>query len=104
MDEIRQFFSDWQTKDVVTAIIAAYAALVATLNFAWPRLQERRARRSAVFRALQGEREAIAEVGYRVTKNEWDAAMRRPKFRNKLIAALSMAFVLEGSDRAKAYV
>jgi hypothetical protein len=53
---------------------------------------------------LQGEREAIAEVGYRVTKNEWDAAMRRPKFRNKLIAALSMAFVLEGSDRAKAYV
>ena len=104
MDGICQFFSNWQSKDAVTAFIATHAALVATLNFAWPRLQEWRARRSAVFRALQGEREAIAEVGYRVTKSEWDSVMRHPTFRNKLTAALSMAFVLEGSDRAKAYV
>jgi hypothetical protein len=102
MESIWQFFSSWEKKDVVTALIAVYGAIVATLNFAWPRIQELRARRASIFRALQGEKEAIAEVAYRVTKNEWDTVS--DKFRKKLVSALSMAFGMESSDRAKAYV
>lgn len=89
---------------MITAIVALYGAIVATLNFAWPRIQEWKTRRIAIFLALQGEKEAIAEVAYRVTKGEWKAAVQSDKFRKRLISALSMAFVMESSDRAKAYV
>jgi hypothetical protein len=91
-----------EPKDLPTLLVALYAAVVATLNFAWPRIREYRESRTAVYRALQGEKEAIAEVAYRVTENEWDKANLEETTR--LITALSMAFVMESSDRAKAYV
>jgi Zn-dependent oligopeptidase len=82
-----------------------YGAVVATLNFAWPRLKEWKDGRTAVFRALQGEKEAISEIAMQVVDTKWDKKVRKSKaFRERLIRALSMAFVLESSDRAKAYV
>ena len=98
------FFNSLEPKDVVTALVAAYAAIVATLNFVWPRIQEWKEHRVAIFRALKGEKEAISEVAYKVSKKEWDTRIKNKKFRKKLISALSMAFALKGSDRAKAYV
>lgn len=108
------FLQQPHTKDIemtTTATVATYAAIVATvsaiaaiLNFTWPRIQELRASRSAVFKALQGQRVAIADVAYKVTQGEWDKRLGKKKFREKLIRALSMAFTLEGTDRVKAYV
>lgn len=98
------FLKDLLTKDNVTAFIAAYAALVATFNFAWPRIQEWKDARAAIFKALQGEKESIAEVAHKVTQEAWDKQLSKDKFRNRLIAALSMAFIFESSDRSKAYV
>jgi hypothetical protein len=103
--DLSAFFQTFQPKDVATLIVAAYGALVATLNFAWPRLREWREGRSALFRALQGEKEAISDVATQVIEGKLDDRVKgQPEFRKRLVKALSMAFVLESSDRAKAYV
>ena len=54
--------------------------------------------------ALQGEKEAIANVAYKVAQRDWDKKLGKPHFCENVITALSMAVVLESSDRAKAYV
>jgi len=105
MNILAQFFANTANKDLATFIVAVYAAIVSTLNFAWPRLKDWEAERKAIFRALQGEKEAISDVAMQVIDGKHDSWLhRRPAFRKRLIHALSMAFVLESSDRAKAYV
>ena len=105
MESILTFFASFERKDIATLGVASYAAIVATLNFAWPMLKDRREARTAVFRALQGEKEAISEVAMQVVEGKWDANfLQSEMFRARLVKALSMAFVLESSDRAKAYV
>lgn len=113
MEDILLFFGSLPRKDLATLIVAVYAAVIGTLNLALPRLIEWKDNRKAVFRALQGEKEAIAEVAMQVVNDKWAKKIsgrykvfrhRRKAFRQKLIKALSMAFVLESSDRAKSYV
>jgi hypothetical protein len=105
MGEILAFFKSFKSTEIATFAVAVYGAVVASLNFAWPRLKEWKEGKTAIFRALQGEKEAIAEVAMQVIEDKWKGKLERSQnFRVKLIRALSMAFVLESSDRAKAYV
>jgi hypothetical protein len=105
MDHLIAFFKTFENKDIATLIVATYGAVFSTLNFGWPRIKEWKESRKALFRALQGEKEAISDVATQVIDGKLDAKLKRKRdFRIRLIKALSMAFVLESSDRAKAYV
>lgn len=90
--------------DRVSVVISSLALLVSVLTFAWARLQERAAAQAAVIKALQGEKETIAYVAYKVCDGAWRKQLSRGDFRKDLIAALCLAFLLEGADRAKALV
>jgi hypothetical protein len=92
-------------KDLITLLIAIYAAVLSTLTFVVPAIREWRERREAVFQALQEDRKAIALVTMRVVDGSWDRRLRQSKsFRAKLLQSLAVAAGLESSDRGKAYV
>lgn len=90
--------------DRVSIAISSLALLVSILTFIWARLQERAAAQAAVIRALQGEKETIAYIAYKICNGAWRRQLKRPNFNKDLIAALCLAFLLEGADRAKALV
>ncbi len=92
-------------KDLLTLLVAIYAAAVSTLNVVVPRMKELLERRKAIFQALQEDRKAIALVTIRVVNRDWDSRLRKSRrFRARLLQSLAVAAGLESSDRGKAYV
>lgn len=89
-------------KDILTLIISGFAFIVSAATFLWARIQERSASKSALVKALQGEKEAVAFVAYQIETGAWNSKLKEAKFRKDIIIALSLAFTMEGSDRAKA--
>ena len=83
-----------------TALTAAAVAISIISLFISLREKERE-RRQSVVRALQGEREAVAFVAYRLHQNpdslHADTA-------DQVVAALCLAWMFESSDRARAIV
>lgn len=90
--------------DRVSIAISLLALLISVLTFVWARIQERAAAQAAVIKALQGEKETIAYIAYKICDGAWRKQLNRELFRKDLIAALCLAFLLEGADRAKALV
>ena len=90
--------------EIASVAISTAALLVSGATFAWARFQERSATRSARVKALQGDKEAIAYVAYQIRRHAWDRHLQSPSFRNDIVTALCLAFLLEGADRAKALV
>jgi hypothetical protein len=62
------------------------------------------ARQEAVIKALQGEKEAVAYVALQIRRDQWLTKKENAPFRNDIIASLCLAWILEGSDRAKSLV
>jgi hypothetical protein len=64
-------------------------------------LERRRERRSAVLKALQGDKEAIAFAAFNLIR---DPTQISSSDRDKVAEALCLAWVMESSDRASALV
>lgn len=67
-------------------------------------MRERASARDARIKALQGEKDAVAYVAYKVQLGDWNRYLRNERFRNEAITALCLAFVFQKSDRAKTLV
>jgi hypothetical protein len=93
-----------ESKDALSITISFAALCFSLVSFFYARIQEWRASRTSVIKALQGEKEAVAYVAYQVETGRWDERLKKSKFRKDLITALCLAFAVEGADRAKALV
>jgi|SRR5215204_5780657 len=90
-------------KDLLIVITSLSALLISLASFIWARLQERKAEQSDLVRAFQGDKEAVSYVAYRMDSGAWDSKIeRKGEFRQELIAALCLAFTMQGADRTKA--
>jgi hypothetical protein len=84
--------------------LAILSFIISVLTFFFARYQEWKSARGAVIKALQGEKEAVAYVAYKVKSRRWDKRIKDEDFRKDVIAALCLAWSLEGADRPKAIV
>jgi len=94
-----------ELKDKVTLIISTLAFTLSAANFAYSRFQESKASRDSLVKALQGEKEAVAYVAYKVRSEKWHQKFKRKDdFRKDVITALCLAWSLESSDRTKSLI
>ena len=90
--------------DAWSAVIAGVALIVAVATAVWTIRRERVADRTARLNALQGEKEAVAYVAQQIRSKVWQKELRSRRFRQEIVAALCLAFVMKGQDRVKALV
>ena len=81
--------------------IALAGAVISLTTLLVNHLERIRERRSAVLKALQGDKEAIAFAAFNLIR---DPAQIRQSDRAKVAEALCLAWVMESSDRASALV
>jgi hypothetical protein len=91
-------------KDPASLIVATFALAVSLATFVMAQFRERATARDSRIKALQGEKEAVAYVAYKIRSHAWDRYLRSARFRDEAITALVLAFLMEGADRAKALV
>jgi hypothetical protein len=114
-------------KDLITILLSIFALLISSATFIYARIQERRVARESIIKALQGEKEAVAYIAFKVQSERWPSRDKKPekkgavariadtvrsrlgrsreeKFRKDVITALCLAWSLEGADRPKALI
>jgi hypothetical protein len=93
-----------ELKDPIALLISLLAVGISAATFFYARIQEWRSGQASIIKALQGEKEAVAYVAYKVRSRRWDKRFQGKKFRQDIISALCLAWSLESSDRAKALI
>jgi len=88
---------EWKTSDTISAI----AVVISLVSFAFSYLQYRKAQHNEVLRALQGDKESVAYVAYRLGTGEVPKDKRR---RAEILTSLVLAAIFTNSDRTRALV
>ena len=83
--------------DILTLIIAFSAFILSVINFYISRQQESKTRKDSVIKALQGEKESVAYVAYKIINDEWKKELKEGKFRDDVITSLCLSWALESS-------
>jgi hypothetical protein len=86
---------DWIT---LAALALSLVSLAITL---YERL---RSEQEAIIKALQGEKENVAFTALKVRNRQWPNSPFSSGYKDEVIASLCLAWVMEGSDRARALV
>jgi hypothetical protein len=84
-----------KTAIAAVAVVISITSLVITLR------EKRRDQRRSIVKALQGERESIALIAYRLYQ---EPESLHQDVANETVDALCMAWLFESSDRARAMV
>ncbi len=87
----------WDTSNT----IASVAVVISLGSFALTYLQVRRARHNSMIRALQGDKEAVGFIAYKLSKGKIKWLARR---RSEVLEALCLATIFEGSDQSLALI
>jgi hypothetical protein len=83
----------------------ALAALVLSLVSLAITLYERmRSEQESIIKALQGEKENVAFTALKVSNKQWPNSPFSSGYKDEVIASLCLAWVMEGSDKARALV
>jgi len=83
----------------------ALAALGVSLISLTVTLYERvRSEHSSIVKALQGDKENIAFTALKISNKQWPGSPFADRYTDDVIAALCLAWIMEGSDRARALV
>jgi hypothetical protein len=84
------------------AFIAGTAAVVSVLSLILGVLNNKRAEHQNLIKALQGDRESIAYIAYRFSRDgRWP---RSKSQREHIIEALCLSAIFEPSDRARVFI
>ena len=89
------------TPDQARTIFAGLAVLISIVSLVVTLREKRREKRQSVVKALQGERESVAFVAYRLYQKP---ELLHGSTADETIAALCLAWMFESSDRARAIV
>ena len=89
------------TPDEVSAWMAIAAVLVSLVALGYSYQQSKAAEHNEILKALQGEKES---VGFMALQLIQDPKLTTSANRERLYAALCLAFVFESADRARALV
>ena len=82
--------------------LAAFALSIVSLAIT---LYERlRSEQESIIKALQGEKENVAFTALKVSGKRWRNSPFASGYKDEVIASLCLAWVMEGSDRARALV
>ena len=84
----------WETSDT----IAAVAVVIATLSFAFSFIQYLRAKHEDIIRALQGNKETVGYIAFKLSEGEFP---RRAKRRKEILMSLCLAAIYESSGRSR---
>jgi hypothetical protein len=84
----------WETSDT----IAAVAVVIATLSFVFSLIQYLRAKHENIIRALQGNKETVGYIAFKLSEGEFP---RRVKRRKEILMSLCLAAIYERSGRSR---
>lgn len=84
--------------------IALAALSVSLISLALTLYERIRSEHSSIVKALQGDKENIAFTALKVSNKQWPSSPFAERYTDDVIAALCLAWIMEGSDRARALV
>ena len=87
----------WDMRD----IIAAVAVSIALVSFAFSLIQFLRAKHEEKIRALQGNKESVGYIAYKLSKGKLPIL---PKRRKDILMSLCLAAIFEGSGRSRTLI
>jgi hypothetical protein len=88
---------DWKTSDTISVL----AAVIALASLVFSFLQYVHAQHNELLRALQGDKESVAYVAYRLGRGKVPRSKRR---RIEILTSLVLAAIFTNSDRTRALV
>jgi hypothetical protein len=100
-DTFLAWLDAYLASDQARTTFAALAVLLSIVSLVITLREKRREKRQSLVKALQGERESVAFVAYRLYQNP---KLPRGSTADEIIAALCLAWMFESSDRARAIV
>ena len=86
------------------AWVALAALVVSLISLAVTMYEKLRSDQENLIKALQGQKENIAFTAIKVSSKQWQGNIFHESYKDDMIASLCLAWVMEGSDRARALV
>ena len=84
--------------------VAVLALIISILSYLNTWQEKERSRKEAVVKSLQGEKETVAHMAYKISNKEWPASPADADARDEVMASLCFAWIFESSNRARALV